>query len=468
VTLTGNGGIYTRIGRLAGGAADAIALLGGPATARVLSGSSWQTRGVNIQADAAYSPNLTAVVNGNTGGWSAINAWSSQQVQFFNSLSTLAQNILITQVQLDASLLRSNLTTAMTELIRQMRVASASINASTVAAGAQATVSAVGNPVFVAGLLNARGDTVQTPNPETIRFTCLKDQNTGGTVREEPFSAVGAAPANVWAYNWPQGSGASIGVTLTDSQMDNSGGNALVNGSFDTFNSNYPGNWVLGAAGVIGTDILAGGANSYAGTNCLKFLGDGATHSTIFQPFNTPVSATNGAGGTPFKVLPSTTYAVNLFSKSPVPPAAGVLRVALVDSTNTVIDNDAGGACSFTVDLTALTTSYEPFSATFATPTNLPGAVRLELKLTTPITSTDIVYVSDLAMTPAASMYVGGPTLAGFAGNVPVVKGDAFTIGITATYGLLAIWLERFFGLRSKALIVPYSGSPTIADSLVS
>ena len=468
--LVGNGGVFERIGRLAGGAADIEASLGGTATARTLSGASWQTRGTNIQADAAFSPNLTSVVSG---AWTNINGWASSQSSFLGQLATLAQGILTNQVQLDAVLQSPTPTNCLVELIRQMRASTSTINASSPSVGGQATVLATGTPVFVVGLVNTYGDTLQTPYAETIRFNATADQNSGATLRQEPFTVTGAAPASsIWAFNWPAGSGGVMNLNLCDSQLNNAGQQlqTLFNGDMETFTANYPQDWTI-TTGVAGTDITAGGSgNAYTGTNCLELLGDGSTLSTLYEAFNTPHSITSGAGGTPYKILPATRYTVNLFAKSPSAPSAGVLRVALVNGSNTVINSDNGSPCSLTIALTGLTSSYVAYNGTFATPTNLPSSVRLQLSLTTAISSTKIVYIDDVAFTPSQVFYGGvqGPTISGFAGATPVVKNDAFTVAISNTFGLLALWLERFFGLRSLGLQFPATASsPTVADSVV-
>ena len=47
------------------------------------------------------------------------------------------------------------------------------------------------------------------------------------------------------------------------------------------------------------------------------------------------------------------------------------------------------------------------------------------------------------------------------------IKGDNYTVAITNTMGVIAMWMERFFGLKAKKIIIPFSGGPTINDNLV-
>lgn len=464
VTLTGNGGLFTRLGHIWGGLADIIASMGGTATARTLSGASWQTRAATIDTDGAYSPSIMQIIDGQ---WNYLTSWQASQSSMLTNYASQMEKIVIYQVNLDSPINPQDITSALTELIRQMRANTDSINGSSVSAGSQTTVSATGNPIIVATVKNTRGETLQMPFAETLHFTIAGDQNTGSTLRQEPMSVKGAASVTTNAYNWPSGSGTSTSISLIDAQLNNSG-NVLYNSDFETYTtSNYPDDWVI-SVGAAGTDILRS-ANPYTQTYSLEILGDGSTLSTLYQSFNTPHSTTAGAGGTPYRILPSTRYALNFFIKSPSAPAAGVLRIALVDGSNNVITDDIGGSNSVSVTLSGVTTSFVAHSATFITPTNLPTTVRLQIALTTAMTSTKLIYIDDLALAPMTQLYSGGPAVAAFAGDTAAVKGDNWTIAISNTPGTIAYWMERTFRMRDKGLQLPYDdgGTETVADSLV-
>jgi len=463
--------VFKRLGACAGAAANVVSLMGGTATTDVASGASMQTRGTTLESYAAESPAVSKSIDGH---WTYISSWQSSQASFLSQLATLAQKILLEQVRLDANLPSStDVTAAWTEVIRQMRAASASLNASTVACGAQTSVgSPVGNPIAVVSLKNAYGSTYQTLLAEKLRLSITADSISGGaTSRRESWKLQGAqSAASVYGYDWPGGSGATLTGSIIDAQIDNTGGNLLTNGDFETATtSNYFDNWVH-QTGAAGTDIFASGSgDAYTQSNALKLTGDGSTLIKLYQEFNKTASTTAGSGGTPGRLAASTQYAVHGKIKAiSSAPAAGVLRVALVDSSGTVINDDYGTANSFTVDLTAQTTSFASFSGSFRTPTNLPTTVRLELKVTTAITNTKSVVIDDLAFAAMSQLYTGGPSIAVFSGSTTPVLGDAWTLTTTNTMGVMAAWMERFFGLASKNLVIPYSGSPTCADSLVS
>lgn len=472
VTLVGSGGIFTRLGRLFRGLADLNALQGGTATSTVAAGASWATRGTNIEADAADSPAVSDQIDGH---WQSIDSWRSAQSSLFSSMQALAEAIVVRQVDLDANLPTKDLSTALKELIRQMKASGDDLADSAVAAGSQTAVGTpTGNAQVVVSVKNNDGWVLQTAFAETLRFTVSADAQSGGaTARNETLSVQGrASNPDVSAYDWPYGSGANQAVSLADAHEDNSAGNLLYNGGFDTFNdTNYPQNWVV-ATGTVGTNVsAAGGAAAYTDGDALKITGDaGGTLTTLRQTFETDASTTSGSGGTPAELEPNTQYAVGLWVKRDNAQSAGALRVALVDGGHTVTTDVAGTSNSFSIDCTALTASYAFYSGTFRTPLALPTTgLKLELKLTTAIDDGDSVFIDDLAMTEMTQLYAGGPFVAAFPGDTDVILDDQWTVAITNTMGQMAMWLERFFGLRELGLQFSYdsAGAETVSDSLI-
>ena len=114
-----------------------------------------------------------------------------------------------------------------------------------------------------------------------------------------------------------------------------------------------------------------------------------------------------------------------------------------------------------------MSTSYVTFSGTFRTPAVLPATYKLQIDLSTAIDNGKSVYIDDLALAEMTPLYSGGPAIAAFAASTNPAAGDAWTIALTNTMGVMAAWMERVFSLRDKGLQLPYSGSPTVADSLV-
>lgn len=474
LTFTGSGaGLFDRFGALAGGVADWVALKGGAATARVLSGASMQTRGTTLETYAALSPAVSAALGDH---WAVISAFVRQAPPQF---AKLAEAIFVDQVHQDNPLQTKNLANALAECIRQMQAGGDDINASAITLGAQTALgSPTGDPIIVLSEKRTDGLKWQTLFPETLRFTCTGDSYTGGqTARRETLTVKGAARVtDPFDRLWPGGSGASRALTLADAQADSTANvNLLRNSDFETASaSNYFDNWVHGS-GAAGTDFFANGSG-YTGSNALKIQGGGVTNPTIYQEFNKAASTVAGAGGTSTVLLPRRQYALCFRGKKTV-ATAGALRFALVDSTGTVIADDSAVDNSASYDVTAWTTSFVGKTAVFRTPAALPadGVVRLEAQLTTNLTdATEDIVLDDLCMVEMVNLYGGGVDAFGvhgaaFAGAAKVKLNDAWTVAVGNTMGVLAMWLERLFGLAARGVIVPYNegGTETIADSVV-
>lgn len=492
ILLTGNGSLFKRWGHLIGRLYDVNALRGGTATTNVLSGASFPTNFATIETD--YSQG-TALYQAIEGIQQAMASFFQSSNSIFSDFQTRVKNTLLAMYSIDqglsANLPLQQLTTTplgtvLVELIRQMNSASASINQSTVSLGAQTALgSPTGNPIIVGSLLNPQGLTYQTPFAETLNFKVTADSFGTATAGNEPVAVTGQpAVQDVFSPNWPGGSGASISLNCVDGSKNNSAGNVLQNSDFLTATTaNNPDNWTI-QVGAAGTDVFQTTSGTYTTSGgALQFTGTGsALLDAVTQSFNTTPTTTVGAGGTSYKLLPSTVYTVNGWVKCSATPVAGVLELALIDGSaypGTVIQNDQGANNLFTKSLTAVSTSYVNFNGVFVTPAKMPTTTpyRLRLRLSTAIDSGKSCYVGRLSMAPAKQLYKGGPWLSIHSGNTNVVDGptpDAWTMAVSNTPGLFAIWLERLLGLRSlgagvggDALIIPYSGAPTIADSLI-
>jgi hypothetical protein len=474
VTLTGPGGLFTRLGHIFGGVADIHALYGASATDRVLSGASWITRGNTITADYAAGTPIKAVADGLLG--QLVN-WQGSSNGFLSQLNSLAQATIIKMVDDDAPLQSKTLANALAVLIAQMADNDDSVNDSAPTIGPVTAVgSPNGTPAIVVSVKDPKGQLRQYVFPETLTFKCISDSQQGATLGQEAMLVTGKAPvSDPYSYLWPGGSGVQQALTAVDGSVSHSsgGGNRLQNSDFKTLTTpNYPDNWVI-LTGNAGTDILDGSAAPYtANGGALRILGNGSTLSAVYQPFGTTPSTSAGAGGTAAELAPNTLYAVSFWSKVSAVPAAGVLRCALTDGSNTVVNDDAGTANSFSVDLTAETTSYANHTGVFITPAVLPPALRLQLGLTTALEDGTSVYVGRLALTPMTELYRGGPWASVFSGATKLINGlapDAWTVAVTMAWGLFQQYFERFFGMRQLGLQLPYAtgGAETVADSLI-
>lgn len=488
-------GVFDLIGSLAASVADVNALRGGAATSDVLSAANLVTR-LNTLEGWYGNGSLRQIVE-NVGAYSNLTAFQAAQSAWISNLAQkLSVQTLIAMASVDqgqstnapaAQLVGTgDPTAALQYIIAQMTAASTSVNSSTPSLGSQTNVgSPTGNPIIVGSTKNPQGAALQYLYPETMTFTCTKDAASGATAGQEQLTATGqtavttgGAP-DVFSQLWPGGSGALKNYTLCNAALNNpSGNNLLTNGDFTAFNTSYPNNWNT-IVGVAGTDFLNGGTgNAYTpggAGGSLQIVGDGSTLPTLRQPFNTAASTVNGAGGTPAVLKGNNVVAVNFWIKTSSAPAAGVLRVALVDSTGAVINDDAGNANSFTQSLTGVSTSFVNVNGVFRLPANInavSGPISLELKTTTAITAAHSLYIGRLGAVLMAPAYPSGPLFAAFSANTnPTAAGtpDAWTFAVGNTWGVLQKWLFRIFNAQLAALGIqfPNSGSPTVPDSVV-
>lgn len=475
IALTGGGGLFDRLGLIFGGLDDINALRGGAATARVLSTADFNDRRDALFAEYADGTPLASVIDGVDAD---LVAWKKAQQRWFTSMKTLAQDTLIAMADADAPLSSKTVAAAMKELIKQMASSGDDVNASAPSAGSASAVgSPTGNPQFVFSVSGGSGVNREYILAETMRIEVTSDAYGAGTAtaRNEAVKVTGAAlQSDTFSELWPDGSGANKSLNLTDSMSDNgTSGNLLVNSSFETFTtSNKPDNWITTAnSTVAGTHLIKEDSVIYGdgGAHSLQIKGDGSVLVTLRQQFDTTSSTTADSGGSPQVLAARTPYAVGFWCRNDSNPAAGVLRVALVDGSGNVINDDNGTANSFTVTLTSLGTSFVFKQGVFRLPAAVPSTVYLEFKTTTAQTSGRITYIDGLALAKMTELYTGGPYMAAFAASTNPAVGDRWTVAMSNTQGAMQAWFERCFGMRALGLQLPSDtgGSETVADSLI-
>jgi hypothetical protein len=377
---------------------------------------------------------------------------------FKSYLSALLQATNIRLADDDAHLVAKDNSTALKELIAQMTSSSDDVQATTASVSVSAASGNVGNATVIASVIGSNGKTLQYLFDETLELQVTADAVTGSaTARRETCSLRGeVAVSDPLSHDWPAGSGANTTLNITDAAED-AGSNLLTNGDFETFTvANTPDNWTL-VTGTAGAQFFSD-SSSYTGSLALRILGDGATLSQLTQTFNT-------VGQTTGRLLPNKVYAVNFYHKVSSVPAAGVLRVELVDGSGTVINDDSGTVNRISQTLTGSTTSYTAVNGFFRTPKNLPTTVKLKVYLSTALSNTVSLYVDDLAVVAATEAYTGGPYVAAFAGSTNALTDDKWSLDLTVTLGGFQKLYERVFGMRSLGLTLPFDAAPTVPDS---
>lgn len=457
IPLTGAGGYFTIAGKLGKLNKDVASYLSATLAASIDTALT-QFDGTN------YREVASSLAGGRTSYLSTPTVTSTSAVT--------ASSLLLKMVKADnPQFSDTDAAAAVAELIKQMKAGSATIKAATIGISSAVFTSPANNGNGAVVMSTKRGDGLVQENAfaETATLACTGDAQSGtATSGSEPFRFTGdALLSDVWAYNWPGGSGASASMTAIDGSLNSSSTNLMQNSSFTTFTSNTPDSWTI-TVGVAGTDVKKSTSVFYDGSESLEIVG-GATLTALTQAFGQ--SATSA--GSTAKVYAGKQYAVNLFAKVDVVPAAGVLTVDLIDGSGTVINDDQGTANSFTVTLSSLTTSFAAKNGTFRLPRVLPSTVKIRLRISTALSAGSSLFIDRMAMGEMTKLYAGGPSVAVFSGSTPWVINDGWNLTVTndrggSTFG--ASWqsfFDRVFGMRAMDLLLPSAGSPTISDTLL-
>lgn len=450
ITLTGTGGLFTRLGKI-GHALN---------TVNAARGSTLPTELIDAveTLDAENDP----VVRGSVG--SLLPALASGQASLSGLASALraaAEVLLIRQVHADTPLHDQTLPYALAELRRQMLVGDHYVDGNTV--GATATQTGLdGDGVVVASARDPRGAAL-----ENLLVEDLQCRVTGVTTPGSELIEVRGeqAQGDKLHWLWPAGSGAVGRYTAIDAASASA--NRLQNGAFEDCTDDAFDNWT-DDVGAWATDWNIEETTVYAGSKALKLVGDGATLAQISQDISARVAALRQ-------------YAVCLWARRDgSAAAAGVLTIDLYDGSG-VIDDDDGTANSFTIDLTALTASYVPYVGVFRLPTIKPAAVHFRLRLSTALTDTRAVFFDHLSlglMTQPIPANPGAvPYLAFFSGASPFSLndytggGDGTRVFQVATANNRASdWqtlFDRFFNCSALGFTLPSAGSNLINDNLI-
>lgn len=142
--------------------------------------------------------------------------------------------------------------------------------------------------------------------------------------------------------------------------------------------------------------------------------------------------------------------------------ATGVIRFRLIDGTGAVINDDAGTANSFSVNLTAVSsTDYLAHTGFFRLPSILPAVVKIEVALTTAINNTYKLYLDEMTLATVTPLGNTGLSAILFAGESASAESDAYTLSTTNNFsGRIQTLMKRFFGYQ-----LPSNAVPTISDT---
>jgi hypothetical protein len=457
ISFTGAGGGFTRLGKVAGLVRNVNGLIGAvpPSPA-----SAWGAGGPAINdlddaIDAIEAQFATSNQSLTDTLYQQRESYRSAHVSLKQYLRTLATNIVVEMANDDVRLPSKNLPAALAEWIRQMktpptqRVDNPIVSATVGALVSPSTSGADGQ--LVASVKGPDGVDRAYLFAETLDVTCTNDsQSQSGLKGAEPFTALGdAAVGDGLAWNFPQGSGSSKGLTALAA---GSSGNLLTNGDFEDFTvANTPDAWTLDGSSA-GTDVFSEATTFYAGSKALRFTGM-ASGKGIYLVLTS--------------LKPSTVYQGCVWLRKSAGLAAGVLSIDLHNGT-AIIQDAAAVDNAQAVTLSGLTLPFAATTFTFRTPAVMPGTVRFRLHITTSMTAAEHLYIDHLSLKAGTELYAGGPYATIFSGATPFLTNDRFPLTIANDLsGTWQLVFEQLFGMRALGLQLPSTGTTLIDDSLI-
>jgi hypothetical protein len=185
----------------------------------------------------------------------------------------------------------------------------------------------------------------------------------------------------------------------------------------------------------------------------------------LYQPFD-------DSTGTSAALSAQSSYPFNCWLKADGAVTAGTMIVELTDSSGTILNDAQGNPSSLSINLTGLTTSWVAHNTTFRTPVNPPDVIRIRYRISAAITGAN-VYLDHSALAAVTAMYTGGPGMSVFSGATPWVGGDGWTVTNANDYGGASYCatfqtdFDRVFDMKTLGMLLPSSGTPTIADTLI-
>ncbi len=446
VTLTGTGGLFTRLGKLIGHD-DEIDANQTEVVARV----------DTVQDEYNNDRDLAFIFEQNLPGF--ISSIGTPQ----STIQGVISNTIIEMVDDDDPLPTKDIVSALDRLKEQMVSSDDDIDETTVSSAIDVTGLVTGTGKMVVRLIDGLGENTQNVRAEDILGDCTTDAQESGTAGRETFSIKGEASVQNFDQNWPAGSGINDNLVATDPAVNASTSvsqNRATNSDFEDFTTvNIPDNW-QNEVGTAGTDYKET-STAHRGSKALEFVGDSSTLSALSQQIT---------------IKPNTVYCIGVWVRDDgTGPAAGVLRASLRDSGHNIYNASTSlTTASVSIDLTAVGSAYAFSLITFEIPTLLPAGgttAELWLDLTTALTTGRSAFVDGMFIAEMRQFGgLGGPFILITPGDTDFIRGDRFKAAITNNNeGQFVRGLDRFLGMYSLGKYIRSidDGSETISDALV-
>lgn len=379
----------------------------------------------------------------------------------FASMNRLGSTTLIETLESELAKLspRTDLA-ALEALIADMVTESETIEETTVSANITAGGSNAGTGDAKTSVVLTSTTNRVNAYAETIVLTCVVDRASGLQYSgNEVWNFAGEELVQGFDVNWPKGSGVS-GSFRTCSAQTSSGQigpnqSAVIGGGFEQFTGGVP----YGFEAVTGSALMSSSSDALRGDFSAQVEGDGSTQYQYRQKFG---QASEGAGTNPTMLQPNERYLVGVWLKRGGAATAGVIRLSLKNGAGTVLG-------SVSVNATSLTTSFVYYSFQYLTGNSIDPNAAIVIESTTAIPNGEIIRHDELTCVRMVEAYPSGPLFAVVAGGTDYAVNDVFELAVSNNRnGIFQKEFARMFpDIMSHRLVLPYAGSPTISDALV-
>ena len=455
LTLTGSGGVFTRLGKIFGMMSDVRTHMSDIETEIA------DVQGAYAAADSWMVASLVA----------AKEARIAQAGGVMNDLRAIAIDTLVemcwadSQTGVSGILPRKDLESALLYLIRDMDAAVASVNLNT---------SSVGSPALGAGntgtgklVVSVEPTNLPTPNVATmsnvrnekLEVRCIQDAQGQAILRgAETFEIRGLAAYDNLDRRFPAGSGVRQSISCVSAAIDAGGvgQNMLRNTDFENFTTTNVADYWTTVTGTAGTHFGQETTTYLRGASGFKMIGDGTVLAEVRQQLGS-------TAGTPAQIQAGRLYCLAVWIRHSTGSGAGNVRIQLENAAGTAISGT-------TIDTTsAVGTSFTHKTIVFRAPNVLPSTVYVSIEQSTALAAAGVMYIDELCLVEMVQIAPGGCAITMFAGATDWVIDDRISIKTDNDgLGLFVVYFDIAFNMYEKGLFLPQAASETINDNLIS
>ena len=455
LTLTGSGGVFTRLGKIFGMMSDVRTHMSDIETEIA------DVQGAYAAADSWMVASLVA----------AKEARIAQAGGVMNDLRTIAIDTLVemcwadSQTGLSGILPRKDLDSALLYLIRDMDAAVASVNLNT---------SSVGSPALGAGntgtgklVVSVEPTNLPTPNvatmsnvrAEKLEVRCIQDAQGQAILKgAETFEIRGLAAYDNLDRRFPAGSGVRQSISCVSASIDAGGlgQNMLRNTDFENFTTANVADYWTTVTGTAGTHFGQETTTFLRGASAFKMIGDGTVLAEVRQQLGS-------TAGTPAQIQAGRLYCLAVWIRHSTGSGAGNVRIQLENAAGTAVSGT-------TIDTTsAVGTSFTHKTIVFRAPNVLPSTIYVSIEQSTALAAAGVMYIDELCLVEMVQIAAGGCGVTMFAGATDWVIDDRISVKTDNDgLGLFVVYFDLAFNMYEKGLFLPQAASETINDNLIS